>query len=121
MRYCDSFRVAGKPLLIPDEDVTVQAADLQSNDSGRDESGVLHRIVLRRRVRTWSFSYAHLSAEEYQYMESVFAGLDQFEFEFPNPDGTPGKCLAYCANTGIAVRNLRTGKYRNYTFSITEC
>ena len=121
MRYCENFMVADKALLIPDEGVEVKQTDLDSSDTGRDESGIMHRQVVRRRVRTWSFVYSHLTSEEYQYMESLFNGQDQFEFTFPNPDGSTGKCNAYCSNNSITINNIRTGIYKNYKFNIIEC
>lgn len=121
MILSELFKIAGKPVVPPDQDVEMSCADLDSGDSGRDESGVMHRQVVRFRVKTWSFTYTFLTEEEYRYMESLFDGLGEFEFTYPKPDGTAGTCTAYCSNTGIVVHNLRTGDYRNYKFKIIEC
>lgn len=121
MRFCEDFKVANNAMLAPDEDVEIKKTDLDASDTGRDESGVMHRQIVRHRVRTWAFTYSHLTAEEYMYMESLFEGLDQFEFTFPNPDGTSSMCIAYCSNNSITVRNVRTGIYKNYKFNIIEC
>ena len=121
MTYCDAYQVAGMPMLVPDQDVELQYSDLDASDAGRDESGRMHRIVVRRRVKAWAFTYSHLTAEEYAYMESLFKGRDTFTFTFPKADGTVDHCKAYCSAGSILLRNLRTGIYKNYKFSIIEC
>ena len=121
MIYCDAYQVAGLPMLAPDQDVELQYSDLDASDAGRDESGRMHRIGVRRRVKAWAFTYSHLTAEEYAYMESLFKGRDTFTFTFPKSDGTVDHCKAYCSAGSILLRNLRTGIYKNYKFSIIEC
>lgn len=120
MTYCQEYRVEDTPLLAPDQDVEFQCSDLDAADAGRDESGVMHRIVVRRRVRAWAFTYSHLTSAEYDYLESLF-DKDTFTFTFPQPDGTAGTCTAYCSNNSIALRDLPRGIYKNYKFSIIEC
>jgi len=121
MKLSDEFKIDGNAMVVPDQDVELSKSDLDSGDSGRDESGVMHRVVVRRRVRTWSFYYSYLTAAEYNYMESLFDGRDEFTFTFPQTDGTRGTCTAYCSNNSITVRNIRTGDYRNYKLKIIEC
>lgn len=51
MRLFDyDFQIDGKPILMPDEDADISKADLDSEDSGRDESGVMHRQVVREAI-----------------------------------------------------------------------
>lgn len=121
MRYYEDFTIDGKPMLVPDADVQIEKNDLDSQDSGRDESGVMHRVVVRERVRKWAFSYSVLTAEEYQYMESLFAGKSSFTFSFRETDGKRYSCMAYCANHSITLHNARTGTFKNYNFNIIEC
>lgn len=121
MTYCEAYRVADVPLLAPDQDVELQLSDLDASDAGRDESGVMHRIVVRRRVKAWTFTYSHLTAEEYAYLESLFVGRDTFSFTYPLPDGTAGICTAYCSGGSIALRDLPRGIYKNCKFSIIQC
>ncbi len=47
--YDTAYKVDGRALLAPDEGVEISLSDLDSSDSGRDESGVMHRFVVRRR------------------------------------------------------------------------
>lgn len=121
MTYCEEYRVGDLPMLAPDQDVELQYSDLDASDAGRDESGVMHRMVVRRRVRAWAFTYSHLTGEEYAYMQSLFDGRDTFVFTFPKADGSVDTCKAYCSGGSVLVRNLRTGIYKNYRFSIIEC
>ncbi len=117
------FQVNGMPLLAPDEQVTVSYEDLDSADSGRDESGVMHRIPVRYKVASWSFSYDHLTEEEKQYMESIFP--DAADFQFTHPSRLDSSVLtvsrAYRSKYSISWKNARTGLWCNYGFNIIEC
>lgn len=117
------FAVNGKPLLVPDGDATVSYEDLDSADSGRDESGVMHRIPVRYKVASWNFSYSHLTEAEKQYMESLFP--DGADFEFTHPDRMDAAVSvttrAYRSKYSISWKNARTGLWSNYGFSIIEC
>lgn len=121
MRLFEDYKVDDLPLLAPDEDVSIMQTDLDSSDSGRDESGVMHRFVLRHRLKTWMFYYTNLTAEEYRYMESLFAGKKDFAFSYKDLDGNTVTCQAYCSNNSITYRNAKLGLYKNYSFSIIEC
>lgn len=117
------FRINGKPMFAPDEEVSLSFSDLDGNESGRDEGGYMHRIVIRYHVGTWSFSYQYITEEEMQYMESLFANAP--DFEFTRPDRLdPGKLVTtrcYRSKYSIVWKNARTGQYRNYKFNIIEC
>ena len=76
----DLFQINGKPMLVPDAEVTVSFSDLDASDAGRDESGFMHRIVVRHKVGSWKFTYSHLTEAEKQYMESLFADASTFQF-----------------------------------------
>lgn len=121
MRCFEDYQIDGKPLLVPDADAALSQSDLDSSDSGRDESGVMHRVVVRHRVKTWGFNYSVLTREEFLYMESLFAGKDAFAFTFRDLDGTLKTCQAYCSNNSITYHNARLGLYKNYKFNIIEC
>ena len=58
------FTINGEPMLVPDAEVSMSYEDLDSADSGRDESGVMHRIVTRYKVASWGFQYSGLNEEE---------------------------------------------------------
>lgn len=119
--YDYNFLIDGEPILVPDADIAVSFEDLDSSESGRDESGVMHRIVLREGMRKIPLSYGFLKAEEYRYMESLFKGRSHFEVEIIGLDGDSTKFDAYRSKHSITIRNIRTGLYTNYNFNIIEC
>ena len=121
MRFFEDYLVDGVPMLIPDVDVELTFTDLDDSDSGRDESGVMHRIVVRERVRSWAFQYSWLTAEEYVYMTNLFAGKGAFTFRFKDADGVWKNCRAYCSNHSITFHDAALGVYKNLKFSIIEC
>lgn len=121
MKFIEDFKVDGKPMLVPDADVSLSFADLDSSDSGRDESGIMHRIVVRERVATWGFNYSSLTAEEYKYMRSLFVGKPEFTFTYRNLEGDLEETKAYCSNDSITFHNARLGLYQNLKFNIIEC
>lgn len=117
------FKINGKPLLVPDAEVTVSYEDLDDADSGRDESGVMHRIPVRYKVGSWSFSYAHLTEEERQYMESLFPDAPEFQFSHPDrlDSAKQVTCAAYRSKYGISWKNAVTGLWSGYSFKIIAC
>lgn len=119
----DLFKINGKPMLVPDADVGVSYEDLDSADSGRDESGAMHRLPIRYKVGSWKFSYSYLTEEEKQYMESLFP--DSADFYFTHPDRLDASvsetCLAYRSKYSITWKNARTGLWSGYGFNIIQC
>ena len=117
------FKINGVPMLVPDSEVGVSYEDLDSADSGRDESGAMHRVPVRYKVGSWSFSYNHLTEAEKQYMESLFP--DAADFEFTHPDRLDASVSvtsrAYRSKYSISWKNARTGLWNNYGFNIIEC
>ena len=117
------FLINGNPVLVPDCQVGVSYEDLDSADSGRDESGVMHRIPVRYKVGAWNFSYHQLTEEEKQYMENLFP--EAADFAFTHPDridaSRPVTTRAYRSKYGISWKNARTGLWSGYSFSVIEC
>lgn len=121
MMLCEEFKIDGTSVVAPDAEVEMSRKDIESADSGKDESGVLHRFLLRTGVRAWKFNYSHLTKAEYQYMENLLSGKASFAFSFPKENGATGSCTAYCPSTSVAIYNIRTGMYSSYSFEIIEC
>lgn len=116
------FLIDGFPVLAPDENVEISVEDIDASDSGRDESGVMHRFAVRLGVGKWGFSYSSLTGEEYAYMESLFAGKATFRFTYPDHiSGQTKTITAYRSKHAIAWRSAATGQFRNYQFSIIGC
>ena len=120
-QYLFDLLIDGQPILAPDEDVTISYEDLDSEESGRDEGGYMHRIVLREGVKKIPISYAFLSREEYLYMESLFKGKPSFQVECRDECGMPTQFAAYRSKHSITISNAKTGARKNYNFSIIEC
>ena len=121
MTLCQEYKIDGVSVVAPDAEVEMTRTDVEAADTGKDESGVLHRFLLRSKVRKWKFGYTHLTKEEYRYMEDLLSGKSSFRFSFLKEDGTTGTCNAYCAGSSVAIRNIRTGLYGGYSFEIIEC
>lgn len=121
MTLCNNFKIDGTSIVAPDAEVATSRKDFEAADTGKDESGVLHRFLLRSNVRSWSFKYTHLTKEEYNYMENLLSGKESFTFSFPTSAGATGTCTAYCPSAAVAIRNIRTGMYSSYSFDIVEC
>lgn len=107
-------------MLNPDEGIVIKETDIEG-ESGRDESGFLHRIVIRPKVRTWTFSYAVLTEEEYKYLKSLYRGKVTFQFTFAGEDNNTETIQAYCDETSISYQNKRSGLYKNFKLDIIEC
>lgn len=119
----DLFKINGQPMLVPDEEVAVNYEDLDSSDSGRDESGFMHRTVVRFKVGSWKFEYSHLTEEEKQYMENLFPNEATFQFTHPSRvnASTAETTECYRSKFGISWKNAKTGLWSGYSFSIIEC
>ena len=118
----EKFKINGKPMFAPDEGVQIAWTDIDSMESGRDEAGNQHRIVVRYDVASLTFNYSHISESELAYMRSIFPKEPDFLFEYPIPgDGSKTRAVrAYCQKHAISWKNAVTGQYRNYKFTITE-
>lgn len=121
MTLFEDYCIDGKALPVPDADVEVSFQDLDDGDAGRDESGVMHRIVVRRQVGSWNFTYSALTAECYRYIRSLFRGKDTFQFTYRDPEGQLQTVRAYCSGNSITYHNARLGLYKNLSFSVIEC
>lgn len=110
-------------MFAPDADIDFSYEDLDDSESGRDESGVMHRIVVRYKVMSGSFVFSNISDADYAHMESLFPDEPDFKFTCPDrKDFTKDVVLTcYRSKYGISWHNARTGRMRNYKFNIIEC
>lgn len=122
MRLYYDFQINGRPIVPPDAGLTLNKADLDAEDSGRDESGYMHRVILRKDMKTFGLQYSSLTREEYQYMLSLI-NTDEgfFEVKYLDESRRIAKMKAYCSNHSISIFNVRTGLYKNLKFNIIEC
>lgn len=123
MNLSKLFYINGEPMVQPDEEPTFSFEDLDSSDSGRDESGVMHRFMIRAKVGSWSFSYAYLTEAEKQYMENLFGEDSMFLFTRPDRVNSDKMITTECYRSkySISWKNARTGLWKNYKFNIIEC
>lgn len=112
----DQFLINGKPMFAPDADIEFSYEDLDDEESGRDESGVMHRMPVRQNVGSWGFTYSVLTQEEKDYLDGLFAGKATFKFTVSGEVKT-------CYRSGVTVswQNARTGLWRGCGFTIIEC
>ena len=119
----DRLLINGQPMFAPDADIDFSYEDLDDENSGRDESGVMNRIVLRYKVMSGTFVFSHLSESDYIKMESLFP--DEPDFLFTRPSRKDPSTLVttrcYRSKYGISWHSAKRGEYRNYKFSIIEC
>ncbi len=120
-KYFFDLLIDGQPVLVPDADVTISFEDMDSEVSGQDESGYMHRLLLRSGVKTIPLAYASLDTDEYRYMESLFQGKREFKVDCRGIDGSPLSFMAYRSKHSISVHNIKTGIHKNYNFNIIEC
>lgn len=122
-KLTDLFQIDGKPMFAPDADISFSYEDLHSSDSGRDESGVMHLIVIRYKVMSVEFVFSSISEAEKNYMEGLFKDKEDFMFTRPSPDDASKIVTTRCYRSkyGIAWHNAKTGMWKNYKFSIIEC
>jgi len=113
--------IDGVQILPPDADVQLQLRDLEDCASGLDESGFLHRRLLRSGLKGWSLRYSFLSRAQYRYMESLFAGKAAFTVTYVDADGGEKTCTAYRTHHTVTVYDARRGWYRSYGFDILQC
>lgn len=117
------YLIDGKPLPLPDQGVEMSFEDLDHADAGRDESGYMHRMVVRYKVGRWDFCYSHLTQKTYGEILALLPKSGSFTFCYPDPadPAQQKKTQAYLSRYGIVWQNAATGLYRNLKFSVIEC
>ena len=117
------FQVNGKPFLVPDAPVGISYEDVDSSDAGRDESGYMHRVMVRNKVGVWSFTYHNITEAEKNYMENLFSVASTFQFTRPDRT-TAGRMvtnLCYRSKYNLSWYNTKSGLWSNYSFNVIEC
>lgn len=119
----DKFKINGRPMYAPDNEMDFSFEDIDSSDAGRTEDGVMHRSPVRFKVGTWSFKYSSMTEAEIQYMESLFPDTATFEFTHPSRrnSNVPETTICYRSKYSLSWYSARKGKWHNYTFNIIEC
>ena len=117
------FQINGKPMLVPDTEVATNYSDLEGSDSGKDASGILHAFVLRYKIGSWKFIYNNMTAEEMQYMESIFPDTATFSFQHPSrwDASASEQSVCYRRKFEASLKNTRPFLWSRYEFTIFEC
>lgn len=123
MKTTDLFQINGMPLLVPDAGVGFDFEDLDDDSSGRDESGYMHRFVVRYDVGKWSFSFSGITEEEKRYIESLFPKAPYFEFTHPSAENSEVLVTEPCyrSKRSMSWFNAKEGVWKNYRFNIIQC
>lgn len=119
----DLFQVNGKPMLVPDAEVSVGYEDIDGADAGRDQAGFMHRSMLRCKVPSWNFSYSGLTEEEKRYMEELFGQEATFQFTHPSrmDAAQAEQTQCYRSKYTICWKNAKSGLWSNYGFTVIAC
>lgn len=119
----DKFKINGKPIYAPDNEMPFSFEDIDSSDAGRTEDGVMHRSPVRYKVGTWTFKYASVTEAEKQYIESLFPDAPSFEFTHPSRKNSEESEVTTCYRTKYSLNwySVKKGVWKNYTFNIIEC
>lgn len=118
------FKIDGKPMLSPDIDMDIEETDIDEDESGRDESKVMHRLVAREGVKTWKFSYKLLDREDLEYIKSLFKGKSEFVFTYDTSEtGALLTVNAYSSKRTYKKHDnhRHNGLYKNMVFKIIQC
>lgn len=117
------YLIDGKPIFAPDNEQSYSYEDIDSADAGRTEDGYMHRAVVRYKVGKWEFSYAYITEEDKQYIESLFGDRPTFEFTRPDRYDSTKTVTTTCYRSKYSLSwyNAIKGQWRNYTFNIIEC
>lgn len=126
LKRTDLLQIDGKPLPEPTETADIQFTDIESSDSGSDETGVYHREVLRFGVLTCTLTYSYLDNADCAYLLELLQNKTTFQFTCPAASSaadvtqtTTRTC--YCSNYGAALQRLKAGVWRDMTLEIKEC
>lgn len=119
--YDDFHKIDGSPMLTPDIDVEITHEDVVAGDSGFDQGGFYHRMVIRYNKRSWKFKYAVLTKEEFVYLRSLMKEKNSFAFSFLNELDEVETVQAYSKPVTVAYQSKRSGLYKNLTLEIIEC
>ena len=116
----DLFQINGSPIPVPDSRVVLRFADLEAPDSGLDESGTLHRFLLRSRVPGWELRYTLLRDDEMAYLMQLLSQGPDFRFTHPSLDGTV-TTVCYCPELELGWEDAAAGLWRDTVLRVKAC
>ena len=93
-----------------------RAQDLEAGDTGRDESGYLHRWVLRRGLRRWEMAYRDMADRDARELLGSLPQKDSFLLTCPE-----GEVLCHLKEITDRHCQSLTGYAHDITILIEEC
>ena len=126
LRRTTLLQIDGQNLPEPTETAKINFSDIESSDSGADESGVYHREVLRFGVLSCTLTYGYLDNADCAYLLDLLKNKTTFEFTCPAASSAADVTdtitrTCYCANYGAALQRLQAGVWRDMGLQIQEC
>lgn len=114
------WKVDGVELPTPNADVGCSESDLDAEGSGRDELGYMHRIVIRHRVKKWSFKYKTINEEKYEKIKDIFDRKADFLLEFFVDGKQISETRAYSSGIRYSIHNIVKKTYKGVSFDLIE-
>lgn len=114
------WKIDGVDVPTPNADVVCSESDLDGEGSGRDELGFMHRIVIRSRVKKWSFRYSAINEEKYNAIKEIFKGKSDFLLEFFENGEKVEETRAYCSGIQYSIHNIVNKIYKGVSFDLIE-
>lgn len=126
LRRTPLLQIDGQQLPEPTEPAEINFYDMESSDSGPDECGVYHRVVVRFGVLSCTLTYDYLDNADCAYLMSLLQNKTTFQFTCPvaSEDTDVSHTITrtcYCTNHGASLQRLKAGFWRNMTLNIQEC
>lgn len=120
------LQIDGQPLPEPTAPAEINFNDMESSDSGPDESGVYHRVILRFGVLSCTLTYDYLDNRDCAYLMELLKNKSTFQFTCPvsSEDTDVNHTITrtcYCTNHGAALQRLQHGVWRDMSLKIQEC
>ena len=110
------YLIDGKALPEANGGVKLRFSDLESGETGLDESGFLHRVVLRRGLRSWEFAYRELTPTAYGALLALLPQKDSFLLQCQE-----GQILCWLESLTAARRDSLQGPVYQLCFTLKEC
>lgn len=118
-----TWKIDGTPIYTPSSNLKIQHTNQVSNDSGRNESGIMKIGWTRTDIVKINLHYSAMTGEELTMMLNRMQGK---EFTFTYVDGGETKTIdAYCGETSytlITDNYLGTGQqlYKDISMNVIE-
>lgn len=110
------YYIDGVPLPLPSGGVKLRRSDLESGESGLDESGFYHKDVLRQGLGRWELSYRDLTPGAYAGLLALLPKQSTFLFSH-------GEQTTQCCMEDVTAKCRRSlqGDVYDLQLTVAEC